>query len=570
MKKFLFIFLFSVLLLPNLALADGMMIPPIGRYIYETDQKGVIFFENGREKLILSTSFNGDAEDFAWVVPTPSKPEVQKASSEIFAALRDLTETKEDWNEKEATMSGIGFGLEDAQQSVHVIEEKKIEYYDIAVLAADDKNALVDWLNKNDYRFPQQYSYILDSYIQNKWFFTAVKITKDVKAQQLQTDMWNGSLTPLQFEFAADKPVFPLKISSIIEELNDNAGPIYSAFGNNKAVDLKSGEKIYADIDNLDLQNGTIEARVNLKQNLKYANNTLVSISDSAGQEQLYFGMQSGILQFQLYNSSFAPFYAKTWYIKPNLTGYSHSFAVSWQANEMPKFYIDGVPQTETYPQNVVVPEFSSQESGTVYAGGGKYRQSYPISIDEVKISASPVAESAIAANNSLGRQLVYDDKTILVSSFDSNLNYLNSQRAQKVFTYENTAPAPKNYNKPSQVGIELYVFTPNKEQSLPGFQTRYAAWTEKKTIEDLAMDDGGKPWISLVKDKYYLTKLHRYMSYSDMDGDLFFRDAVKNSDSGNDGEKSKTVFYIIIVLGSLLMIGISAFIARQYRTEKL
>lgn len=568
MKNFFFILLLSVLFLPNFVLADGMMMAPIGHYIYETDQKGVIFFEDGREKLILSTSFNGDAEDFAWVVPTPSKPEVQKASSEIFTSLRDLTETTEDRGAEDIGMGGVGYGLNDAKQSVHVIEEKTIEYYDIAVLSADDKNALADWLNKNGYRFPEQYSYVLDSYVQNKWFFTAVKITKDVKAKQLQTDMWNGSLMPLQFEFSTDKPVFPLKISSVIEEPNAKAGPDFSQEGADKAILLKSSEKISADLNDYHLQSGTIEMRVsnNFMPNQQY-NATLATIKDQNGQMQLYFGVQGGYLQLHLYDSSFTQFNPRTWHSELNVSGPWHYLAVSWQAGETPKFYINGIEQTgETYPQNVVVPKIESKQNSKLYING----QFTPINIDEIKISSSPVSLEKITENynQGSGKRMAYDFQTILISSFNDNLNYSDAGGRKKTFSYENSAPAPVNYHKPSQVGIELYVFTPDKEQTLPGFDTRYAAWTDKKTIEDLAMDDSGKPWISLKKDKYYLTKLYRNMNYSEMDSDLFFRDAVKNSDSGQNNEKSKTVFYVIIIIGSLLVAGISVFIAKQYHSE--
>ena len=52
MKKFTQIFSFCLLLffcLTNLALADGMVMPHPDYYIRETDQKAVIFHENGVE-----------------------------------------------------------------------------------------------------------------------------------------------------------------------------------------------------------------------------------------------------------------------------------------------------------------------------------------------------------------------------------------------------------------------------------------------------------------------------------------------------------------------------------------
>jgi len=348
-KKILLTALFLTLLLaPNLALADGMIIPPPAHYMYETDQKGVIFFEEGIEILILSTSFKGDADNFAWVIPTPARPEVAKASSEIFTALQELTEVTED--QKIRPMIGLEYGMKDATQSVHVLEEKTIEYYDIAVLAADDKDALANWLNENGYYFPKPYAYVLDSYIKNRWFFTAVKITKDVDAAVLKQNMWSGSLIPLQLKFSTNKPVYPLKISSVINE---------------------------------------------------------------------------------------------------------------------PKVAPDQLPR--------------------------------------------------------------------------------------------------KNYYKPARVGIELYIFTADKEQALPGLTARYAAWTDKETIENLAYNDNGEPWLEAGEDKYYLTKLTRYMKYSEMSNDLFFRDAEANSDSAETEERSRAAFYIIISIAIFITLGTAIFIIHQF-----
>ena len=59
------------------AAADGMMVPTKREwnqrmeraYIQEPAQKAFIHFAAGRERLIISPSFRGDAADFAWRHP---------------------------------------------------------------------------------------------------------------------------------------------------------------------------------------------------------------------------------------------------------------------------------------------------------------------------------------------------------------------------------------------------------------------------------------------------------------------------------------------------------------------
>ncbi|MCD4705432.1 DUF2330 domain-containing protein [bacterium] len=218
MKRLIQLFiviLFSNLLLPSLALADGALIPPPGRHIYETDQNAVIFYEDGVETLIVSTKFRGDAEDFAWIIPTPNKPEVEKSTVELFKSLAEMTKVQ-NLSRPTNALKGIGYGYnEDAIQRVEVIETKKIAYYDISVLRAGDENALNEWLNEHGYQFPDSGNYILKDYIDNDWYFTAIKISGEYLSNNLNQSTRNGDLIPLSLQFKSDKIVFPLKISSI-------------------------------------------------------------------------------------------------------------------------------------------------------------------------------------------------------------------------------------------------------------------------------------------------------------------------------------------------------------------
>lgn len=571
-KNFFVLINIFAILVPMVIFADGMMIAPPNRYIFETDQKAVIFFEDGMETLIISTSFKGDTEDFGWVVPTPSRPEVEKSSKEIFTALKELTEIQEDYPR------AAGFGLdlmsEKGANSVYVLEEKKIEYYDIAVLAANDKDALVDWLNKNDYHFPKQYSYILDSYIQNKWFFTAVKITKDVATKNLQQDMWSGSLIPLQFKFLTNRPVYPLKISSVIEEPSVKIKPDYIDGIIGQAIELDKYEEINADYKSLNLNKGSIEMWVKIDQkDNEQANASFINIYDEfRSGTKLYFGVQGGSLKLHLYSDHSNLLF---WSSGKNLS-FSDKWnyvAVTWEKDKSPKFYLNGrlLPSKETYPNNLVVPEQKlympneKDASDKIYIG--RRRNSKPLKniyIDETAIYSIVKTDDEIfdSYNNGLGERIEKNEDTLFATSFERNLVYKETFFV-RTMNYNNTKKI--NYNKPSQVGIELYIFTKDKEQVLPGFQTKYAAWTDKKVIEDLAFNDNGEPWMEVKEDRYYLTKLSRYMKYSEMDSDLFFRDAEKNSNIIIDTQKSKTIFYVIIALSILFLIILSPILIYQF-----
>lgn len=216
MKKILLTILVGLLLIPSVVLADGAIIPPKDYYIYETGQKGAIFYDEGMETLVLSVSFEGDAKDFSWIVPTPSEPEVTKVSKDIFTNLAKLTEAEND----NSTFNGIsapGYAGSYAEE-VTVIEEKQVGYYDVTVLKSTDKDSLYKWLNDNGYKYPEDGKYVLDDYIRLGWTFTAIKITEDsLSDATLQGKLYTGDIAPLKFVFEAENMVFPLKISGIAQ-----------------------------------------------------------------------------------------------------------------------------------------------------------------------------------------------------------------------------------------------------------------------------------------------------------------------------------------------------------------
>jgi hypothetical protein len=76
------------LLLPMTALADGKVFP--GTALAETtipDQRALLCWSNGVERLVIETRFTGAGTNFAWVVPLPSQPEIEEATTGLFTTL---------------------------------------------------------------------------------------------------------------------------------------------------------------------------------------------------------------------------------------------------------------------------------------------------------------------------------------------------------------------------------------------------------------------------------------------------------------------------------------------------
>jgi len=199
------LFLLSAMATP--VLADGgffVMAPHLD--VYQSAQRAVILYGNSTQHLILSIRFEGDAEEFAWVIPVPEKPEIDVSDSELFWELSDLTI-------RAIPKPGFGCALAPSPDGVDVIQEQVVGPYATAILSAGDPTALVDWLNANGYFFPEDGQEIISEYIEKEWYFVATRINS--VAEDTGDALAEGSIEPIVLSFASDEIVYPLRITSL-------------------------------------------------------------------------------------------------------------------------------------------------------------------------------------------------------------------------------------------------------------------------------------------------------------------------------------------------------------------
>ena len=198
----------------SIANADGGIFVPPDYNVFETKQQAFIYYHDKIEDLAIMTSYQGNAKDFTWVVPTPSKPEVVKTSSTLFANLDKLTNTYE-YSGDVTTSFGVA---KDSNQTeaVTVIEKKTIDMYDTTILKADNEKALFNWMKDNGYNFPEEQSYLLSDYTDNGWFFVISKIRPDlIDNEKVSGQLYDGNITPLRLTFATDKIIYPMKLTNL-------------------------------------------------------------------------------------------------------------------------------------------------------------------------------------------------------------------------------------------------------------------------------------------------------------------------------------------------------------------
>jgi len=69
------------MVIPSVAYPAAVTIP---------DQRALICFSNGIERLVIETRFAGAGTNLAWVVPLPSPPVVEEATTGLFPTLQYL------------------------------------------------------------------------------------------------------------------------------------------------------------------------------------------------------------------------------------------------------------------------------------------------------------------------------------------------------------------------------------------------------------------------------------------------------------------------------------------------
>lgn len=576
--------------------ADGGLIAPPYRTVYETDQKAVIFYDGGYETLILSVAFSGNTKDFAWIVPTPSKPETGKSVDSLFTRLNEITQPQDVYYPQ----SGGGFynALEDSPKGVTVIETKKIDYYDISVLEATDTDALYNWLNDNGYQFPQAGKYITDDYIKKGWYFTAVKISRDDLSGLAQNQLQSGHATPLQLKFRTDRIVYPLKISSL-SGIEDNSPPgqvTYVDGYSGKAVKVDSDKVLATDnvIKDFNIDDGKISFYLKKRNNESLGNIIRVEKAKS------YVGQRLGFDITNYYeNKILINYLGRTNSTSAQIDLGSDFKENQWQKYEFIwstasgkitiKFYIDNIERTVEYPRQSVSSQIKSNEinekAKIIIGGSENYvynsetqnyqrdRNSGGAEILQVPPSP-PVKYYSGRSNDLLIDEITVNSsqKQIFSAGFENNLEALIADNLKDMLRVYAQNPVQSNYNitRPRNMGILLYVFA-EKRQDLTGFDTQFAGWMTKEDVENIARVDGKDPWVTPQKNKYYLTRFYKNMNISEMSEDLYPQDSKNqspfNSPTGSEGSR-KILLTLLIAASAVSVIFIGWMIIKKEKRK--
>ena len=180
----------------------------------------------GEVEVHVQLSYQGPAEEFSWIVPTPTLPELRTSVDDVFVRLGMSTAPLfqptivdlGDCNSGIATRGGAEAPMADMAAggggesftppaaAVTVVSEEQVGPYDAQILTANDAGVLVQWLADNGYDLPPGGADKIAPYVASGSYYIGLKLQKDKDA---------GDLTPIAFRYPGTEPTIPLQLPAV-------------------------------------------------------------------------------------------------------------------------------------------------------------------------------------------------------------------------------------------------------------------------------------------------------------------------------------------------------------------
>lgn len=216
-------------------------------------QQALIAHENGVQTLVIETRLVGEGADCAWVVPLPARPVVSEASTGVFPSLRAMCLPVIDryssagpflatlvllgmallflggWRGIAIVLAllllvvatmlpalGVARSASMPMPGVSVVDRSVVGAFEVVTLDASAGDSLMKWLKENGFNVPPSAGPVVEAYIREGWCFVASKL------HRAGGEPGGKEMTPhpLVFRFAAERPVYPMRLTGL------QAGPL--------------------------------------------------------------------------------------------------------------------------------------------------------------------------------------------------------------------------------------------------------------------------------------------------------------------------------------------------------
>jgi hypothetical protein len=172
--------------------------------------------DDGKTDMIVQISYQGKAEDFAWILPLGEPPSEQDLGVFPQAALNALDSQTGPVVYAGCALAASGGGFADAgsapneaERGVEVYVRAQIGNYEVVVIGSPDSQASVDWLNDEGFRISDAMQGFIELYTKEGMKFLALKLLPDKDV---------NDITPFKLTLPGETPSIPLRLSAIAAE----------------------------------------------------------------------------------------------------------------------------------------------------------------------------------------------------------------------------------------------------------------------------------------------------------------------------------------------------------------
>lgn len=162
----------------------------------------------------VQINYTGSAPDFAWVVPVPSVPEVDVVDIDPFNELQAATDPVfmlppvPDcmFDDGLMPMAAVQESAAAGDVTVFASGEAGPYAFDVVGTETGNANALIDWLNENNYRITPEMEPLVFVYVEEGMVFLAMKLQPEQGVQDIQ---------PVKMSYTATRPTIPIRLTAV-------------------------------------------------------------------------------------------------------------------------------------------------------------------------------------------------------------------------------------------------------------------------------------------------------------------------------------------------------------------
>ena len=168
-----------------------------------TGEQALVTTHGGTETIVMRLDLQSVADNAALIVPTPTPATATQAGPALFDELTRLSAPRVQPGRPNNDLDGVAAAPGTAPVVVAQVQLGPLE---ATTLTGGDLTGVRQWLDSHGYSLRPEVSAQLDPYLRQGWSFVAMRLTGEKPL--------NGQIDPVKLEFAADRLVYPMRMSA--------------------------------------------------------------------------------------------------------------------------------------------------------------------------------------------------------------------------------------------------------------------------------------------------------------------------------------------------------------------